>query len=247
VTSEINFMAQSTCRSARPLHVAIIMDGNGRWAQGRGLARSAGHRRGAEAVRRTIEATPELGIGTLTLFAFSSDNWKRPRPEVEALMGLFLHYLESEAGHCRDRGIRLCLIGRRDRLPRAVRRAADRAEALTAAGSELSLRIALDYSSRDAILRAARRGAPAATLGREAFGRLLADDGAPDVDLLVRTGGERRLSDFLLWESAYAELHFTPTPWPEFSAADLEAAVLEFRRRNRRFGGLPARQTAVAG
>lgn len=243
-------MTQSTLQSFRNrLHVAIIMDGNGRWASNRGLPRSAGHHRGVKTVRRIIEAAPGLGIGTLSLFAFSSDNWKRPRQEVEALMGLFLHYLETEAERCREHGVRLRLIGRRERLPREVRRAAERAEATTAGCSDLSLRIALDYSSRDAILHAARRGARRTPLEREAFVRLLNTNGesAPDVDLLIRTGGEQRLSDFLLWESAYAELYFTPMPWPDFAPSDLASAVAEYGARNRRFGGLPGMGRAAAG
>lgn len=226
-----------------PLHVAVIMDGNGRWAAMRGLPRLVGHRRGAAAVRRTVEAAPALGIATLTLFAFSSDNWKRPPGEVRGLMALFREFLRSEARPLAERGVRLSVIGRRDRLPASVRRAAAVAEAVTAGGSRLHLRVAVDYSARDAILRAARglRGPAGAT--RAVFARRLGlaygSGGAPDVDLLIRTGGERRLSDFLLWESAYAELWFTARMWPDFSPADLAAAVTDFQRRERRFGALP--------
>jgi len=201
------------------LHVAIVMDGNGRWATARGLPRTAGHLRGADAVRRTVEAAPDLGIRTLTLYAFSSDNWKRPRSEVRTLLRLFARHLRSEAPTLASRGVRLTIIGRRDRLPAALAAAIARAERRTAGGRTLELRIAIDYSARDAIVR----------------GQI-----GPDVDLVVRTGGEQRLSDFLLWESAYAELYFTPRAWPDFGREDLAAAVADFRGRQRRFGGIDA-------
>src|SRR5882724_4912453 len=212
------------------LHAAIIMDGNGRWALARGRSRMAGHEAGAEAVRRTVEAAPDLGIAVLTLFAFSSDNWKRPPDEVGALMRLLRSFLGREARRCAERGVRIAVIGRRDRLPGGLVRAIESAEAATAGA--------------DAILRAARRmsgqGEP---LSRELFARLLADphDGlpVPDVDLLIRTGGEQRLSDFLLWECAYAELVFTERMWPDFAADDLAVAVAEFHSRERRFGAVP--------
>jgi undecaprenyl diphosphate synthase len=219
------------------LHIAIIMDGNGRWAQARGLPRVVGHRAGADAVRRVVESAPGLGIGALTLYSFSSDNWQRPPAEVKALMGLFQAYLRMETGRCVAEGVRIRMIGRRDRLALSLQKAVAEAEAVTRAGRTLEVRIAIDYSSRDAILRAAaklRKNAPAS---REGFSRLLGD--APDVDLLIRTGGEQRLSDFLLWECAYAELLFTPRMWPEFGRADLEAAVAEFYARERRFGRIP--------
>src|SRR5579864_765042 len=220
------------------LHVAIIMDGNGRWATAQGLARIAGHHSGADAVRRTVEAALELGIGTLTLYAFSSDNWKRPPAEVTRLMQLFRAYLAGEVSRCIEHGIRLEIIGRRDRLDPALAATIEQTERATARGRALHLRIAVDYSARDAILRAAARLDSRADLTPERFARLLGD--APDVDLLIRTGGEQRLSDFLLWESAYAELVFTPCMWPEFSREDLESALLIFSRRDRRFGGLNA-------
>ena len=236
---------KSTCTSkvAAPFHVAIIMDGNGRWAAARGLPRVEGHRRGVAAVRRVVEAAPGLGIGTLTLYAFSADNWKRPTPEVGRLMGLFLAYLRREASRLREEGVRLSVIGRRDRLPGALPSAIRAAEALTARGDRLELRIAIDYSARGAILRAA-----AAAAEKTEFERRLAEAGGgpPDVDLLVRTGGEQRLSDFLLWESAYAELYFTPRMWPDFGPADLSEAVRAFRARERRFGGLLAPPEAGA-
>jgi undecaprenyl diphosphate synthase len=227
------------------IHVAIIMDGNGRWATSRGCPRTAGHVAGVEAVRRTVEGADGLGIGTLTLFAFSSDNWRRPDMEVRALMRLFRSYLEAEADKCAANGIRITVIGRRDRLPPGLVRVIEAAEAKTCRESRFHLRIAVDYSARDAILRAAARSRRDGTdLSRETFARLLAEpahggDPAPDVDLLLRTGGEKRLSDFLLWECAYAELVFTDRMWPDFSAADLAEAVRDFHRRERRFGAVP--------
>jgi undecaprenyl diphosphate synthase len=225
------------------LHVAIIMDGNGRWATQRGLPRVSGHRHGALAVRRTVEAAPGLGIRTLTLYAFSSDNWRRPPEEVSALMQLLLEYLRKETAECVKKGVRVSVIGRRDRLSRVLREAIEAAEAATGGGDRLHLRIAVDYSARDSILRAASCLRPGEAT-RENFARLLgqASHGpapSPEVDLLIRTGGEQRLSDFLLWEAAYAELHFTRRMWPEFQPADLERAVLDFCGRQRRFGAVP--------
>jgi undecaprenyl diphosphate synthase len=211
------------------LHCGIIMDGNGRWAVGRGLPRLAGHRAGVETVRRVVKAAPDAGIGILTLFAFSSDNWRRPEEEVAALMQMLTAYLEIETPHCVENGVRLEAIGRRDRLDPALREAIGRTEAATAAGERLRLRIAIDYSARDAILAAARG---LKELSLDALGMAL----GPPVDLLIRTGGERRLSDFLLWESAYAELVFTRAMWPDFGADDLASAVREFHGRERRFG-----------
>ena len=208
-----------------PNHTAIIMDGNGRWAQARGLPRSDGHGPGAEAVRRVVEAAPPLGIRALTLYAFSADNWRRPSAEVQSLLALFGKFLHEETARCVERGVRLQVIGRRDRLPILLRAAIAGAERATSAGRTLDLRLAIDYSARDAIAR------------REAS--------LPDVDLLVRTGGEQRLSDFLLLECAYAELYFTPCAWPEFDGAALAAAVAEFGRRQRRFGGLTTGASAA--
>jgi undecaprenyl diphosphate synthase len=238
-------MQQSTSHPAEPagIHVGIIMDGNGRWATLQGRSRSAGHRAGAAMVRRIVEAAPDCGIGVLTLFAFSADNWRRPRTEVGWLMRLFREYLRDETARCVSNGVRLEVIGRRDRLGPALRRAIEDAHRETAHGTRLLLRIALDYSSRDAVLRAAQCLQPDSVPSRETFGRLLAivDHGSPvpGVDLLIRTGGERRLSDFLLWEAAYAELLFSPLMWPEFGPAALQDAVREFAGRERRFGGLP--------
>jgi len=207
------------------------MDGNGRWALGRGLPRIAGHQAGVETLRRIVKAAPGAGIGILTLFAFSADNWRRPPDEVEALMLMLAAYLDGERDECAKQGVRLELIGRRDRLGLPLREAIAQTEAATAAGSRLRLRVAVDYSARDAILSAARG---LKELSRDAVGKAL----GPPVDLLIRTGGERRLSDFLLWESAYAELVFTRVMWPDFTAADLAAAVQEFRGRERRFGAV---------
>jgi undecaprenyl diphosphate synthase len=217
------------------LHAAIIMDGNGRWAGTRGLARVAGHKAGAEALRRTVEAAPDLGISTLTVYAFSSDNWRRPRPEVSALMKMFHTYLRREQARCIENGVRVSVVGRRDRLPRLLLPVIDECEAATARGRKLHLRLAVDYSSRDSIVAAAQKLGHKAT--REALSKAL---GGSDVDLLIRTGGEQRLSDFMLWECAYAELIFTPVMWPDFGADHLAAAVDEFRSRERRFGALPA-------
>jgi len=228
----------------RGLHVACIMDGNGRWATSRSLPRVAGHRAGVETVRAIVEAAPGFGIGTLTLYAFSSDNWQRPRREVAALLDLLRQYIRHETERCARDGVRVTFIGRRDRLSEAVVRSMEQMEATTRAGRNLHLRVAVDYSSRDAILRAATRVPTGVELDRDQFLHLLAD-GDPAairpryVDLMVRTGGEQRLSDFLLWECAYAELYFTPQLWPDFTAQDLERAVAEYHRRDRRFGRVP--------
>jgi undecaprenyl diphosphate synthase len=224
------------------------MDGNGRWAAARGLARASGHKAGGEAVRRTVEAAPALGIGILTLYAFSADNWHRPVAEVAALMKLFRKYLLAETEKCRERGIRLQVIGRRDRLNPSLVTTISAAESRTAGGDKLYLRIAVDYSARDSIVRAARMLPRGQEVAREDFGLALAkanweSDGVPDVDLLIRTGGEQRLSDFLLWECAYAEFVFTNRMWPDFDAGDLESAIAEFHSRQRRFGGLPEAAT----
>jgi len=225
------------------LHVAIIMDGNGRWATDRGLPRLSGHRRGAAAVERIVEAAPRLGVGTLTLFAFSADNWRRPEVEVGGLMAIFDEYLREQGTRCVEHDIRFALIGRRDRLPLTLRRRAEALEASTSACRALFLRLAIDYSAREAIWLAAER---LLRTGRVSRDELVASVRSgwgepaevPDVDLLIRTGGEQRLSDFLLWESAYAELWFTETPWPQFTSDHFSAAMMEFSRRQRRFGGL---------
>jgi undecaprenyl diphosphate synthase len=210
------------------------MDGNGRWATARGLARVAGHRAGAESVRRVVEAAPKQGISVLTLYAFSSDNWRRPPREVSTLMRLFRRYLLQETGRAAKNGVRISLIGRRDRLPPSLLPLIEHAERTTARCRRLHLRLAIDYSSREAILEAVRNSAAEGGVSRESLSRLL----GPDVDLLIRTSGEQRLSDFLLWESAYAELVFTPRQWPDFTEEDLAWALREFHSRERRFGAV---------
>ncbi len=223
------------------LHVAIIMDGNGRWATARGRPRTAGHVVGARVVRTIVESAEDAGIGTLTLYAFSADNWKRPSREVSMLMRLFRRYLLSEMDRCVQNGVRMRIIGRRDRIPAELARTAEMAEETTRSGTRLDLRIALDYSARDAMVMAAER-ADGRALTRDTFVRLMNEvthaGAVRDVDLLIRTGGEQRLSDFLLWECAYAELYFTERMWPEFSPADLLGAVREFHARDRRFGSV---------
>ncbi|HEX7081273.1 MAG TPA: polyprenyl diphosphate synthase [Gammaproteobacteria bacterium] len=226
------------------MHVAIIMDGNGRWAVQRGLPRPAGHRAGAETVRRIVEAAVPSEISVLTLYAFSADNWQRPRREVAALMRLMKRYLVSERVRCLENGIRVNVIGRRDRLAPELVRSIEDMERVTSAGERLLLRLAIDYSARRTLLEAARRADPEADLAD--FERCLAAGmhsvpGVPPVDLLIRTGGEQRLSDFLLWECAYAELVFSDTYWPDYSADEFRAALDEFGRRDRRFGQLSKR------
>jgi undecaprenyl diphosphate synthase len=219
------------------LHAAIIMDGNGRWAAARGLPRVAGHRAGARTVRRIVEAAPSLGITTLTLYAFSEDNWTRPPMEVSALMKLLGRYLAQETERCIANSVRLEAIGRRDRLPAPLVAMIEESERRTAKGSRLHLRLALDYSSRAAILDAVRKSPE---ISEEELSKHL----GPDVDLLLRTSGEQRLSDFLLWECAYAELIFTNRNWPDLSVEDLREVVNEFHQRERRFGAVVARKSA---
>lgn len=224
------------------LHVAIISDGNGRWATSRGLPRSAGHRAGAEAARRIIEAAPRLGVHTLTLFALSSANWKRPAEEVSEILRILHEYLSFETRHCQQEGVRLSVIGRRDRLPAPLGRAICDSEAVTAQGRGLHLRLAIDYSAREAIYHAACRFYKVTRLSPESFGDVLSEvlhGGSTEVDLLIRTGGEQRLSDFLLWECAFAEFVFLPNWWPDFGVGDLRAAVQEFSKRVRTRGALP--------
>ena len=232
---------QSTLDCKDGLHVAIIMDGNGRWASAQGLPRSAGHRAGVESIRRVCEAAPALGVATLTVFAFSADNWRRPHAEVRTLMGLLRRYLQTEIARLRSADTRLTVIGRRDRLPDGLAAEIAAAEADTAGGRQLHLRIALDYSARDAILKrrrclGARHRADARDLRACRYRRACSH--RRDVDLLIRSGGEKRLSDFLLWECAYAELYFTDRMWPDFGADDLATAIADFHRRERRFGAV---------
>lgn len=226
------------------LSVGLVMDGNGRWAARRGLPRPIGHRAGLEALRRILAAAPGLGIARLTIYAFSADNWRRPASEVAALMALLGRFLEEEAPRLIAEGVRLTAVGRRDRLAPEIRARLAGAEAASAGGRRLSLHVALDYSAREAILAAARAGgAPS----REALSaRLITAGGPGDLDLLIRAGGEKRLSDFLLWEAAYAELYFTDRLWPDFAPDDLAEALRDYRGRERRFGGLPAAEAPAA-
>ena len=228
--------------AASRLHVAIICDGNGRWATSRALPRSAGHRAGAEAARRVIRSAPHLGIHTLTLFALSSANWTRPAAEVAAILQLLREYLQAETSHCLHEGIRLNVIGRRDRLPAVLRESIADSEALTAKGNKLHLRLAVDYSARHSIFQAASKFYKVTDLSSDAFSNVLAEvqrGGSTDVDLLIRTGGEQRLSDFLLWECAFAEFCFLPKRWPDFTPQDLRDMVKDFEQRERTRGGLP--------
>ena len=223
------------------MHVAIIMDGNGRWATQRGLPRPAGHVEGAKAVRTSVEVAARAGIETLSLYAFSAANWERPRGEVEGLMFLLRRYLFTETRRCMDESIRINVIGRRDRLDDSLLRAIEQSEKLTANGERMHLRIAIDYSAQQSILQAARRAGRAHDLTAQRFHRLLNEVDhstrhAGEVDLLIRTGGEKRLSDFLLWESAYAELYFTDCLWPDFTEQQFQTALEDYAGRARRFG-----------
>lgn len=230
-----------------PAHVAIIMDGNGRWAKARGLPRTAGHKRGAEAVRRTVEAAREMGISYLTLYAFSSENWKRPAGEVTDLMGLLRLYLRNEVSNLHKNGIRLRVIGDRTRLSADINALIDESEAKTAANTALTLVLALSYGGRQEIVCAARRLAEEVAAGRlspadideTAFAARLFTADIPDPDLLIRTSGEQRISNFLLWQAAYAEFVFTEVLWPDFGREHLEEAVCAFHGRERRYGAAP--------
>jgi len=239
-------MAGETDPSGRapPVHVAIIMDGNGRWAKARGLPRIAGHRRGADAARRTVKAAAELGISYLTLFGFSSENWKRPSDEIDDLMALLRVYLRAEIAELHQNGIRLKVIGERSRLASDIVALIANAEDLTRDNQRLTLMIALSYGGRDDIVQAARKLALETAAGRLApeaidearFASQLFTAGIPDPDLLIRTSGEQRISNFLLWQSAYTELVFVDTLWPDFAEADLQKAVREYHGRERRYG-----------
>jgi undecaprenyl diphosphate synthase len=236
---------QTGASAPAPQHVAIIMDGNGRWARARGLPRAAGHRAGAQAVRRTIEAAIGCGVAWLTLYAFSSENWRRPAEEVLDLTGLLRHYLRQELAELAREGVRLRVIGNRERFDGDLQAELARAETTTRGNSRLNLNVALSYGSRDEIVTAARAAAAAAIAGRldpatldeAGFERFMFTAGMPDPDLVIRTSGERRLSNFLMWQSAYSELVFLDVLWPDFGRADFEFALAEFARRERRFGG----------
>lgn len=231
-----------------PVHVAIIMDGNGRWALARGLPRTAGHRRGAEAVRTAVESAARLGVRYLTLFGFSSENWKRPQTEIGDLMGLLRFYLKSEIKYLHENQVRLRVIGDRARLAHDIVQQIESAERLTRDNQRLTLIIALSYGARAEIVRACREIAgkvahgelPASAIDESLFGRFLYTHDIPDPDLLIRTSGEKRISNFLLWQLAYAELIFLDTLWPDFSWEDFEGALREFRRRERRYGAASA-------
>jgi undecaprenyl diphosphate synthase len=231
-----------------PGHIAIIMDGNGRWAKGRSLPRPLGHHAGMKAVREVVEGCLEAGVGVLTLFAFSQENWKRPAGEIEALMKLLEEYIAREAKELREQRVSVRILGHLERLGPGARQAVDRIMAETAAGDALALNLCISYSARAEIARAARMLAEAAAAGRldpahideEAVGRMLYTAEWPDPDLLIRTSGEMRISNFLLWQLAYAELYVTPVLWPDFTRRHLFEAILEFQRRERRFGRVEA-------
>jgi undecaprenyl diphosphate synthase len=232
------------------MHIAIIMDGNGRWASLRHLPRSAGHRAGAKAVDRIVEAAARSAVGTLSLYAFSAANWGRPSTEVNALFGLLRHHLLTQTRRCLDQSIRLNVIGRRDRLTPDLRQVIEHSERTTAHCTGMRLRIAVDYSAQHSLLETCRRMQSESGIDRSRFIERLADvDHAilpvPDVDLLIRTGGEKRLSDFLLWECAYAELHFVECLWPDFDAKAFDEALAEYARRDRRFGQIAAPDIAT--
>ncbi len=231
-----------------PRHVAIIMDGNGRWAAQRGLPRVEGHRRGLDAMRRTVRAAMELGIQVLTIYSFSSENWRRPAAEVGELMGLLKRFVRHDLAELHRNNIKVRVIGGRDDLAADIRKLLEDAEAVTVGNSGMTLVVAFNYGSRQEMVRAARALARDVSEGRcaieaideHAFSARLDTAGLPDPDLVIRTSGELRLSNFLLWQAAYAEFVFTPVLWPDFDRAALEAAVVEFRQRERRFGGLSA-------
>jgi undecaprenyl diphosphate synthase len=234
---------------AVPRHVAIIMDGNGRWAAARGLPRGEGHRRGVEALRRTVRAAGDLGIQFLTIFSFSAENWSRPPSEIRELMGLLRRFIRHDLADLHRSGVRVRVIGERENLEPDIRRLLDEAEELTKSNDKLVLVVAFNYGARQEIARAAQRMASAVAAGDLMVSAVTADKLAsyldapdlPDPDLIIRTSGEQRLSNFLLWQAAYSELVFVPTYWPDFDRAALENAITEYRRRERRFGGLVAR------
>lgn len=240
--------AAATAAPSVPAHVAIIMDGNGRWAKARGLPRIAGHRAGSQAVRRAIEAALQHGVSWLTLYAFSSENWRRPAGEVIELTGLLRHYLRSEIAELAANGVRLHVIGERSRFADDIQADLREAERITTGNTRLNLTVALSYGGRAELVAAARRVAEAACAGHldpdkldeDTLAGLLFTAGMPDPDLIVRTSGERRLSNFLLWQAAYAELVFLDVLWPDFGLADFAEALAEYARRERRFGARPA-------
>jgi undecaprenyl diphosphate synthase len=240
---------ESTPAYEVPHHIAVIMDGNGRWAAARGLPRAEGHRRGVEALRRTIRAAGEIGIGIITIFSFSAENWSRPASEVHELMGLLRRFIRNDLAELHRSNVRVRIIGEREGLDPDIARLLTEAEELTRGNSGLTLVVAFNYGARQEIARAARRMAEqivngafkTADVTMETLGRFLDAPDLPDPDLIIRTSGEQRLSNFLLWQSAYSELVFVPTYWPDFDRATLEAAILDYQQRERRFGGLVAK------
>jgi undecaprenyl diphosphate synthase len=235
--------------SAVPRHVAIIMDGNGRWAAARGLPRGEGHRRGVEALRRTVRAAGDLGIRYLTIFSFSSENWSRPPAEVHELMALLRRFIRHDLADLHRHGVRVRVIGERQGLAPDIKRLLEEAEELTRDNNNLTLVVAFNYGARQEIARAVQRLAADVAAGRlataaisaEVFAQYLDAPDLPDPDLIIRTSGEQRLSNFLLWQAAYSELIFVPVYWPDFDRANLEGAIAEYRQRERRFGGLIAK------
>jgi len=231
-----------------PLHVAIIMDGNGRWAAARGLPRVEGHRRGVEALRKTVRAASDLGIRVLTIFSFSSENWSRPQSEIRDLLSLLRRFIRNDLANLHKSNVRLRVIGERENLAPDIRGLLEEAESLTRHNDGLTLVVAFNYGARQEIARAARRLAIEVAEGRltadeitpERLGHYLDEPGLPDPDVIIRTSGEQRLSNFLLWQAAYSELVFVPVNWPDFDRPALENAIAEYRRRERRFGGLIA-------
>jgi len=252
VTLAVEELAWSETEVPAPRHIAIIMDGNGRWAAERGLPRAEGHRQGVDSVRSTVKAALELGVTHLTLFSFSSENWSRPRQEIHDLFGLMRRFVRRDLADLHKNGVKIRVIGTRVGLDDDILRLIDDAVLLTKDNSALNLTIAFNYGSRDEIARAAARVAEAVSEGTleasaitpERFGSYLDTADLPDPDLLIRTSGELRLSNFLLWQLAYSEFVFVDTYWPDFSRETLDAAIAEYQRRTRRFGGLKARSTA---
>ena len=242
-------VTEGSDRSDAPLHVAIIMDGNGRWAAARGLPRGEGHRRGVEALRRTVRAAGDLGIGILTIFSFSAENWSRPQSEIRELMGLLRRFIRNDLADLHRNGVHVRVIGDRDDLAPDIRGLLEEAEELTKDNDKLTLVVAFNYGARQEIARAAQRLAAEVAAGRVAVADVTADKLAayldapdlPDPDLIIRTSGEQRVSNFLLWQAAYSELVFVPVYWPDFDRAALEQAIVEYRGRERRFGGLVAK------
>jgi undecaprenyl diphosphate synthase len=229
---------ENTQNPPLPMHIAIIMDGNGRWAKGRGLPRSAGHKAGAEAVKHVIKTAGQAGVRYLTLFSFSSENWRRPETEINALMGLLRYYLKSETAEMHKNNIRLKVIGDRKAFADDIVEMIDRAEELTRTNDGITVLVALNYGGLADITQAAAKAAAKGEITEQTIAAHLMTAGIPDPDLLIRTSGEQRISNFLLWQCAYTELYFTDTLWPDFSAADFKAAIDDFAVRERRFGGV---------